>query len=95
LFASMVFFYIALLLTMFVMPMLVTAQSGMGGAQAQSWDRFLDIPVGTHPNSSRLPQTDAPALSPATRIAPAGKSFPDAAMINKPANKLRAKTIKA
>ena len=95
LFVSVVFFYIALLLTMFVMPMLVTAQGGMGGAQAQSWDRFLDIPVKARPNSARLPHTEAPALGPATRLAPAGKSFPDAAMINKPLNKLRAKTIKA
>jgi hypothetical protein len=95
LFASMVFFYVALLSTMFVMPMLVTAQGGINGAQAQTWDRFLDIPMRARPDSARLPHTEAPALSPATRLAPAGKSFPDAAMINKPLNKLRAKTIKA
>jgi hypothetical protein len=95
LFASMVFFYGALLLTMFVMPMLVTAQGGYDRAAAQSWDRHLDIPVRARSHADvRQLRTETPVLSPAAKRVPVGKSFPDAGMINTPANKLRATALK-
>lgn len=99
LFTSMVFFYGALLLAMFVMPMLVTAQGGDDRTAAQSWDRHLDIPVrarsrGEVRQDVRQPHTETPVLSPAAKRVPVGKSFPDAGMVNTPANKLRATALK-
>jgi hypothetical protein len=95
LFTSMVFFYGALLLAMFVMPMLVTAQGGNDRTSAQSWDRHLDIPVRARSHGDvRQPHNETPLLSPASKHVPVGKSFPDAGLVNTPANKLRATALK-
>jgi hypothetical protein len=100
LFAGMVFFYAALLLTLFVLPMLMAAHGGIGRADTASWDRFLDIPGGGGTRADktqadvRTPRTDAPGYGSAQRT-PLDKTFPDAGMINKPANKMRSKAVKA
>ena len=93
-FASMIFFYSALLLTMFVMPMVVTAHGDI--ARAESWDRLLDLPGGgTGKNVTKQHQLrPVPNVGGTAQIETYDKSFPDAAMITRP-SKTRVKTVKA
>ncbi len=98
LFASVVFFYSALLLTMAGTPVLSTvAEPGAQRAEvaqgAQVWDRVLQArPTNKAERVARL--TDTPQAG-ATRRAPMDQTLPDAGMINKPADKLRARIVKA
>ena len=85
-FASIIFFYSALLLTMFVMPMVVTAHGDI--ARAESWDRLLDFP-GSGKQLRPVPNVRGTA-----RTEPYDKSFPDAAMITRP-SKMRVRSVKA
>src|SRR5207253_7423815 len=93
-FASIIFFYSALLLTMFVMPMVVTAHGDV--ARAESWDRLLDFPGGgTSNNIPRQKQLrPVPNVGGTAQAEAYDKSFPDAAMITRP-SKTRVKTVKA
>jgi len=92
--ASIILFYSALLLTMFVMPMAVTAHGDI--ARAESWDRLLDFPgSGTGKNLPGQKQVrPVPNVGGNTKAEPYDKSFPDAAMITRP-TKTRVKTVKA
>ena len=95
-FANIIFFYSALLLTMFVMPMIVTAHSDVR-AESQTWDRLLDFP-GHGPSENARGQKQVrpvPGTSDTTKIVPYDKSFPDAAMITRPVGKMRVKPVKA
>jgi hypothetical protein len=93
-FASIIFFYSALLLAMFVMPMLVTAHGDI--ARAESWDRLLDFPgSGTGKSSPGQKQLrPVPNVGGPAKTEPYDKSFPDAAMITRP-SKTRVKSVKA
>lgn len=89
-FASIILFYSALLLTMFVMPMAVTAHGDI--ARAESWDRLLDFPGKNLPGRKQL--RPVPNVGGNAKAEPYDKSFPDAAMITRP-TKTRVKTVKA
>jgi hypothetical protein len=93
-FASIICFYSALLLTMFVMPMVVTAHGDV--ARAESWDRLLDFPGnGTGKNVPKQKQLrSVPNIGGTAQTEPYDKSFPDAAMITRP-SKTRVKSVKA
>lgn len=97
LFASVVFFYSALLLTMAGTPLLLThSEPGVRHADAQVWDRFLGAkPVDSAEKVARMPLTDTPLSGASTRRVPMDKLLPDAGMISKPADKLRARNAKA
>ena len=93
-FASIIFFYFALLLTMFVMPAFVTSHGDI--ARAESWDRLLDFPgtgLGSNPSSQKQSRL-VPNVGGTARTEPYDKSFPDAAMITRP-SKMRVKSVKA
>ena len=93
-FASIIFFYSALLLTMFVMPMVVTTHGDI--ARAESWDRLLDFP-GSGPGKNPSTQKQlrlVPNARGSVGTEPYDKSFPDAAMITRP-SKTRVKSVKA
>ena len=95
-FANIIFFYSALLLTMFVMPMIVTAHSDVR-AESQTWDRLLDFPGRgmSEPARGQKQVRPVPESGDTTRIVPYDKSFPDAAMITRPTSKTRMKPVKA
>jgi hypothetical protein len=100
LFVSMVLsslFYISLLSTMFVVPLVLAARSDVSFEQAvarDSWDRTTDSPAcdGARRDLS-LPLADAPGPVPGEKQIPGANPGPDAAMIKQ--GKSRAKTIKA
>lgn len=71
------------------------SEAGAGRAhEVQVWDRFLDTgPMNKAERVARL--SDTPDAGASARRAPIDTTLPDAGMINKPADKLRARIVKA
>jgi hypothetical protein len=86
-------FYTTSLLTMFVLPLFLSARHDT----TTVLHRYLDRPHqgSTHPGYLRMPGTDGSRGAPAARQVPIDSAIPDAKMIARPAAKMRLRTLKA